>query len=457
MAISDGAGAEVQRPLATVVIGGLITATLLTLFVLPVLYAGFAKREVKKHSKTKNTVAIFLLTFLFIGNTANAQQAITWNDAKTKVLQQNSLLKAESNYLNTVRNSKAQGYEIPKTDLSIQQGQYNSNEKDMSYSVSQSFHFPTYYVNNSKYISNQKDVLTAQTEMKKQEVLSELYFQFHSINLLTEKVKFLSSVYEQLSNSKRSADLQFEKGLIDPMEKSMLDNAFLNIQKELQLSKVTLASHQEKFNWLLGEKNNLSPDASLSFFNESVEQSKENNSYFLQRLKAEQLSYEYSWKTERSKSMPDIRLGYTNQSMKGTILSGNPATSSDRFQFVSAGLSVPIFFGSQHSKNKIAKANWEKSRTNYEYETDRLLLEKNRLANLCKEEQVLLMKYKSDIIPNMLNAVKSSQMQTESGNISYLNWAMYINQTLSTYDMYMNLYQQSLQHFTELKVLNNEL
>jgi cobalt-zinc-cadmium resistance protein CzcA len=58
MAISDGAGAEVQRPLATVVIGGLITATLLTLFVLPVLYAGFAKREVKKHSKTKNTVAI---------------------------------------------------------------------------------------------------------------------------------------------------------------------------------------------------------------------------------------------------------------------------------------------------------------------------------------------------------------------------------------------------------------
>jgi cobalt-zinc-cadmium resistance protein CzcA len=38
MALSNGAGAEVQRPLATVVIGGLITATLLTLFVLPALY-----------------------------------------------------------------------------------------------------------------------------------------------------------------------------------------------------------------------------------------------------------------------------------------------------------------------------------------------------------------------------------------------------------------------------------
>ena len=38
MAISTGAGAEVQRPLATVVIGGLLTSTALTLFVLPALY-----------------------------------------------------------------------------------------------------------------------------------------------------------------------------------------------------------------------------------------------------------------------------------------------------------------------------------------------------------------------------------------------------------------------------------
>ncbi|MFM8318119.1 MAG: efflux RND transporter permease subunit, partial [Bacteroidota bacterium] len=38
MALSQGAGAEVQRPLATVVIGGLLLATLMTLFVLPALY-----------------------------------------------------------------------------------------------------------------------------------------------------------------------------------------------------------------------------------------------------------------------------------------------------------------------------------------------------------------------------------------------------------------------------------
>ncbi len=41
MALSTGVGAEVQRPLATVVIGGVLSSTLLTLLVLPVLYHFF--------------------------------------------------------------------------------------------------------------------------------------------------------------------------------------------------------------------------------------------------------------------------------------------------------------------------------------------------------------------------------------------------------------------------------
>jgi len=45
MAIATGAGAEVQKPLATVVIGGLISATLLTLFLLPTLYARYGRHE----------------------------------------------------------------------------------------------------------------------------------------------------------------------------------------------------------------------------------------------------------------------------------------------------------------------------------------------------------------------------------------------------------------------------
>ena len=57
MALSTGVGAEVQRPLATVVIGGLVSSTLLTLLVLPTIYRWFVppagvSRHAEGHSPT---------------------------------------------------------------------------------------------------------------------------------------------------------------------------------------------------------------------------------------------------------------------------------------------------------------------------------------------------------------------------------------------------------------------
>ena len=55
MALNVGAGSEVQRPLATVVIGGIVSSTLLTLLVLPALYRWLHGRETNEHSVTKET------------------------------------------------------------------------------------------------------------------------------------------------------------------------------------------------------------------------------------------------------------------------------------------------------------------------------------------------------------------------------------------------------------------
>jgi len=58
MAFNIGAGSEVQRPLATVVIGGIISSTILTLLVLPALYKWFPSRIGLPHkSKTKTQSA----------------------------------------------------------------------------------------------------------------------------------------------------------------------------------------------------------------------------------------------------------------------------------------------------------------------------------------------------------------------------------------------------------------
>jgi cobalt-zinc-cadmium resistance protein CzcA len=51
MAVSPSRGGEVQRPLATVVIGGLVTATILTLYLLPMLYPWFTPKELNREPK----------------------------------------------------------------------------------------------------------------------------------------------------------------------------------------------------------------------------------------------------------------------------------------------------------------------------------------------------------------------------------------------------------------------
>lgn len=58
MAVSTGAGAEVQRPLATVVIGGLLSSTLLTLLVLPTVYAWVEERRVARHVGSRVTATV---------------------------------------------------------------------------------------------------------------------------------------------------------------------------------------------------------------------------------------------------------------------------------------------------------------------------------------------------------------------------------------------------------------
>ena len=57
MAIASGAGAEVQRPLATVVIGGIVSSTFLTLVLLPTLYEWLEQKQQTK-IENKETITI---------------------------------------------------------------------------------------------------------------------------------------------------------------------------------------------------------------------------------------------------------------------------------------------------------------------------------------------------------------------------------------------------------------
>src|SRR5690606_27869443 len=86
MALSNGSGAEVQRPLATVVIGGLLIATFLTLFVLPILYILLEKATVKttnKNNRMNRIKTTLIVALVSLGLPAVAQQKLTYQEMMT--------------------------------------------------------------------------------------------------------------------------------------------------------------------------------------------------------------------------------------------------------------------------------------------------------------------------------------------------------------------------------------
>src|SRR5690554_3215133 len=148
MAVSTGAGAEVQRPLATVVIGGLVSATLLTLFVLPVLYSLFGKSKKSLRTMVMKTPKTLTLLPLLLALPAMAQQpAQSLDELKALAVQHNALLKSAEYEVERAAKQKGTSWDIDKTELYYNFDESNTavDEPLKTFGVKQTLAFPTVY------------------------------------------------------------------------------------------------------------------------------------------------------------------------------------------------------------------------------------------------------------------------------------------------------------------------
>src|SRR5690606_16360814 len=146
MALSTSAGAEVQKPLATVVIGGLITATALTLFVLPLLYLIFMKNS--NHSKTHKlksiTPIILLLVFFGFPQSSNAQ-TVNLDEAVKTALENSFGVRSKSMDLQAAESVRGTVFELPMADVNFQYGNNEGFEYNDVIKISQTIPFPTLF------------------------------------------------------------------------------------------------------------------------------------------------------------------------------------------------------------------------------------------------------------------------------------------------------------------------
>ncbi|MEN3322208.1 CusA/CzcA family heavy metal efflux RND transporter [Mariniflexile soesokkakense] len=461
MALSQTSGAEVQRPLATVVIGGLITATFLTLVVLPILYYYSEKNIKMKPSK------ITLLLFIgFIGSihTINAQNNTevkvfkSLNEVLEVALKNNPNIKASQFQAEQQRALKGASWDIPKTEFGLEYGQTNSVvNDDTRFSINQTFAFPTLYANQNKLSKAKIEASERHQDVIENELIFQVKSAYYELWYLKSKQNVLQeqdSIYERFQYA---AELRFKTGESNALEKATANAELSDMQIALKDNATIIKTYQLRLQNLLNSENlvdisvgNL--EQKLMMTSQEVgDTSMTSHNPLVSFYESNVEISEKERAVASSKMLPNITLGYFNQSFIG---SGETAYGSstvfdagNRFTGVQLGLSIPIFFKSHTSKIKAAKIQKMEYESKLEAVVNYTKSQLQTALETLRNDQNNLDFYRLNALPQAELLLKYSQRGFQEGEIEYLEYVQGINRALTIQTKYLafvNQYNQTL-------------
>lgn len=441
MALSTSSGAEVQQPLATVVIGGLITATLLTLIVLPILYMIVESKSIKMKNSSKLTAIICFVGLSFGANSQSETVVInSVDDAITIALERNQNVQTAQLELNWSETQQRLSSDIGKTTVNWQHGQYNSViKKDNNFSISHTFAFPSLYMNESKFLKSK----TLQSEnhllfmklkitQSVKTAYNEWLFQSSRLKLYEE----LNTNYQEIS---KNATLRYEAGDITQLDQLITETNKLDVENQLSIveSEERMALISLKIVLNIKESENLSiSDQSLNEIGSGilVNELDAKNSILLASFEQDIIVAQKMQKVEASKALPEISLGYFNQSLIGnqTINGMNQYYGPrDRFQGFQIGLNIPIWFRPNVAKVSSAKIATKIAESNYNLANKELEGEYAKLKEEISKLSKNLNFYKTKGNSQADALLRSARLSLENGEINQFDYAQVMNQCTS--------------------------
>ena len=459
MALSNGSGAEVQRPLATVVIGGLLIATFLTLFVLPVLYILFEKIGKNKSAKSKAviTATIFLLS-VFSYQNANAQTPINLKSAIDTALKNNLQVKNEKLNAEYQNKLKAAAVDIPQTNLIGEYGQINSFYKDTKFGIVQSISFPTVYakqksLQNENYISSVLNIAVKEAELKKQ--VSKV---FYLLVFLQQKQKILLQNDSVYASFLEKANLRFAKGESNILEKTTAETQRGQIAIQLNQLKSDIEILQLQFQLLLNTTTAFIPsnENTKLVFTAMLDTATVSNHPEIKVLQQQKTISLVNTQLEKSKLFPNLSLGYSNQSIQGTGADNVLYPKSSRFSAVQFGVGVPLFFGSQKAKINSSKTLELISENNYQLGLQTLKTEYQATFKQYQTQLQTVKYFEDTALQNANTITKTANDQFTNGDINYLEWTMLINNAVSIQSIYADAVKELNQTIIQLNFLTSK-
>ena len=447
MALSNGSGAEVQRPLATVVIGGLLVATFLTLFVLPILYILFEK-GIKTKPMSKKIITIAIL-FFSIMQTANAQTKISLETAIETALKNNNSIKNEKLKAEYSKALISSSTDIPKTTIFGEFGQINSNQNDTKFGIAQSFALPTVYKRQKQVLTEEWKSKILLNNLKEFEVKKTVTSLFYNYLTLKDKEKLLQKADTLFSKFFDKANLRLQKGESNILEISTAETQKTNVAIQLKQLQSEIEMLKQAFQLVLNSEEVYIPVSSN--LKAKIENSKIEDNPILKVFVQQKKIISAETAMLKSKLLPEINIGYNNNSFKGIGLD-----DAQRFHSAQIGLGIPLFGGSQKAKINASKV--AENIAESEYQT--------QVLNLKAEYNKLLAQYNSNLeIVNYFetNSNKNSKIITDvankqfiNGDINYLDFVMLVNQSIAIQNSYIEAIKSLNESVIAINYLNSK-
>lgn len=408
MAISTSNGAEVQKPLATVVIGGLITATLLTMIVLPVLYL-LVNKDKHLPALPKEAMLVVLLAFTLAGAKAQTD-SLNQEQVLEYAIQHHPLLQKAALHLQKAQLGLDQASEIPATDFNLGLGQINSNRVDYNFTVEQSFLAPGIKKEKKAlaqakmvYSEKEMELIQHQLNIAIRQAWNGWLYELEQLRLLQTKQNYLRQIDEKIK-------ARYEAGELSKLEITLSENQLLQTQSatESALLRERKAFYQLCQAAYLPDSIALkSTDAYLRLL--PLPDSQIVTTSWLAPTEQAVAIAQQETSVQKQGLLPSYKLGYFNQSIRPDF----------SFQGISAGISVPIW--QKHLKARIAEAQVEELLAINELEWQQTEL--SRIQNQ-SWEQVKRLHQHLQIYTNALQTQQAALLQLgleqwQNGEIDY--------------------------------------
>lgn len=453
MALSHGSGAEVQKPLATVVIGGLLTATLLTLLVLPVLYWFFEKMGKSKPNISVNAAVIVLLLIVPAFSNAQTANGISLQQAIDGALKNNASVKAGNFEIDYSKALKKTSTDIGKTNVSLMYGQYNSINTDNNISVSQSIPFPTLFSSQSQL--NKANIKGGELKLQltQNELVNQVKSVYHYLEYLQAERNLLlsqDSIYTSFANASNS---RFKAGENTLLEKTTAETQLMEVKNLLTQNQSNVLIYQSQLQALMNSKAPVQIEqkqiAKLELSLPSDSTAYAQNPYLLYMKQQIEISNKQK-KVETAKVLPEFTLGYFNQSLIGYQNANGTDTyygASKRFTGFQVGVSIPLWIVPQTAKVKAAGLNQKVMESNFEQYQTNVQNQYSQYLQEYMQDKNTLEYYEKSAIPNAELIIKQADKGFKNGEIGYVEYLQSIRTALtikSNHLSSLNQYNQSI-------------